>query len=104
MRVLLAAVLLAFLGLVAIYLRTDDREIEVQRFGERVELLSREAVLHRTAHAIHIDTGKHGRDVQIQGSYAYLVSLSVGVHVIDISDPVVSENSIALQRSHLSHV
>ncbi|MHC4407631.1 MAG: hypothetical protein ACYTEG_02955 [Planctomycetota bacterium] len=54
MRILGAVVLLAFLGVIAINLRSDDRETEVQRFGERIELLSGEAVLHRTAHDVVI--------------------------------------------------
>ncbi|MHC4939948.1 MAG: prepilin-type N-terminal cleavage/methylation domain-containing protein [Planctomycetota bacterium] len=42
-----------------------ELEKEASRYGTTIELLSREAVLHRTAHAIHIDTEKHSYAVQV---------------------------------------
>jgi len=44
-----------------------ERELEKEaaRYGTMIELLSREAVLHRTPHAIHIDTENHSYAVQV---------------------------------------
>jgi len=42
-----------------------ELEKEASRYGTTIELLSREAVLHRTAHAIHIDTENHSWAVQV---------------------------------------
>ena len=42
-----------------------ELESESSRYGTMVELMVRESVLHRTPHAIHIDTEKHAYAVQI---------------------------------------
>ena len=42
-----------------------ELEREASRYGALVELLSRESVLHRTPHAIHIDTEKNRYAVQV---------------------------------------
>jgi prepilin-type N-terminal cleavage/methylation domain-containing protein len=42
-----------------------ELESEASRYGSTVEMLVRESVLHRTPHAMHIDTEKHAWAVQL---------------------------------------